>query len=157
MFHAACAASQRPAFNPTRGSGAGAVADTMGATGGGITAGGGGGGGGGVPRPPRPPAASPAGGMADVSLGGDGAAAGGSPDGGVAAGGAAGGGALGAGGDTAGGAPGVVAGGDVFFPELAHAGTPNAPAAKRAVASRPLTSSNRIFVIGGFPAFRSSD
>src|SRR3954453_7990366 len=51
MFHAACAASQRPAFSPTRGSGVGAVAETIGATGAGITAGGGGGGGGGVPRP----------------------------------------------------------------------------------------------------------
>src|SRR5438874_12429644 len=52
MFHAACAASQRPGFRPTRGSGVGAVAETIGATGGGITAGGGGGGGGGgLPRP----------------------------------------------------------------------------------------------------------
>src|SRR5438128_10653975 len=56
MFHAACAASQRPGRSPTRGSGDGAVADTIGSTGFGITAGGGGGGGGGVPRPPRPPA-----------------------------------------------------------------------------------------------------
>src|SRR5215510_52818 len=47
MFHAACAASQRPGRSPTRGSGDGAVADTIGVTGGGITAGGGGGGGGG--------------------------------------------------------------------------------------------------------------
>jgi len=158
MFHAACAASQRPAFSPTRGSGVGAVAETMGATGAGITAGGGGGGGGGVPRPSRPPAASPAGGVAGVPLGGAGAAAGGAADGGVAAGGVAGGGVLGAGVDTAGGVPGVVAGGDVVFPELAHAGTPNAPAANRAVASRPLISSNRIFlIVGGSPAFRSSD
>src|SRR6266516_2798883 len=44
MFHAACAASQRPAFRPTRGSGAGVLAETIGVTGGGITAGGGGGG-----------------------------------------------------------------------------------------------------------------
>src|SRR5437773_6346137 len=51
MFQAACAASQRPAFRPTRGSGVGAVAETIGVTGGGITAGAGGGGGGGVPRP----------------------------------------------------------------------------------------------------------
>src|SRR3954452_5581718 len=51
MFHAACPASQRPGLRPTRGSGVGAVADTIGATGGGITAGGGGGGGGGMPRP----------------------------------------------------------------------------------------------------------
>jgi len=129
----------------------------MGATGAGITAGGGGGGGGGVPRPPRPAAASPAGGVAGVSVGGTGAAAGGAADGGAAAGGVAGGGVLGAGADTVGGVPAVVAGGDVLFPELAHAGTPNAPAANRAVASRPL-SSNRIFLIGGgSPAFRSSD
>src|SRR5437660_10398886 len=51
MFHAACAASQRPGLRPTRGSGVGAVSDTIGVTGAGITAGGGGGGGGGVPRP----------------------------------------------------------------------------------------------------------
>src|SRR5262245_36579891 len=56
MFHAACAASQRPGLRPTRGSGDGAVVETIGSTGFGITAGGGGGGGGGVPRPP--PAAS---------------------------------------------------------------------------------------------------
>src|SRR5262245_66354935 len=63
MFHAAWAASQRPALRPTRGSGDGAVADTMGATGGGRTAGAGGGGGGGVPRPPTGtlPPAGPAG------------------------------------------------------------------------------------------------
>src|SRR3954471_9551153 len=51
MFHAAWAASQRPALRPTRGSGVGVVADTIGVTGLGITAGGGGGGGGGAPRP----------------------------------------------------------------------------------------------------------
>src|SRR5436309_10536055 len=61
MFHAACAASQRPALSPTRGSGDGVVPDTIGSTGFGITAGGGGGGGGGVPRP-RP--AAPAAGVA---------------------------------------------------------------------------------------------
>src|SRR5215831_11121118 len=44
IFQAACPASQRPAFRPTRGSGVGGVIDTIGATGGGITAGGGGGG-----------------------------------------------------------------------------------------------------------------
>src|SRR5262249_55839989 len=83
MFQAACAASQRPAFSPTRGSGAGAVAETIGATGGGITAGGGGGGGGGVPRP------AGAGG-AIVSGAADGAAAaGGVAAGGVAVGGGA--------------------------------------------------------------------
>src|SRR6187549_3825327 len=46
MFHAACSASQRPAFRFGRGSGVGAVADTTGVTGFGISAGGGGGGGG---------------------------------------------------------------------------------------------------------------
>src|SRR5215471_10364985 len=53
MFHAACAASQRPGARPTRGSGFGGVIETIGVTGGGITAGGGGGG---VGRaPPRAP------------------------------------------------------------------------------------------------------
>src|SRR5262249_47311059 len=51
MFQPACAASQRPARSPTRGSGAGVVAETIGSVGFGMTAGGGGGGGGGVPRP----------------------------------------------------------------------------------------------------------
>jgi hypothetical protein len=59
MFHAACAASHRPAASPTRGSGLGAVADTIGFTGGGMTLGGGGGGGGGAPRPRPPPAPRP--------------------------------------------------------------------------------------------------
>src|SRR5437667_11331896 len=53
MFHAACPASQRPGARPTRGSGFGCVIETIGVTGGGITAGGGGGG---VGRaPPRAP------------------------------------------------------------------------------------------------------
>src|SRR5262249_57215199 len=69
MFHAAWAASHRPAFRPTRGSGVGAVAETIGVTGGGITAGGGGGGGGGVARAPR-------GGGAPRPRGGGGAAPG---------------------------------------------------------------------------------
>src|SRR5262245_13920306 len=56
MFHAACAASQRPGARPTRGSGFGGAAETIGVTGGGITAGGGGGG---VGRaPPRAPGTS---------------------------------------------------------------------------------------------------
>src|SRR5437660_10076432 len=59
MFQAACPASQRPGLSPTRGSGVGAVVETIGSTGFGMTAGGGGGGGGGVPRPPRPPPAAP--------------------------------------------------------------------------------------------------
>src|SRR5215467_12676720 len=46
MFHAARAASQRPAARPMRGSGFGAVIETIGVTGGGITAGGRGGKGG---------------------------------------------------------------------------------------------------------------
>src|SRR5262245_60044758 len=54
-FHAAWPASHRPGDRPTRGSGLGVVADTVGVTGAGITAGGGVGGGGGFPRP-RPPA-----------------------------------------------------------------------------------------------------
>src|SRR5438094_9556122 len=97
MFHAACAASQRPAFRPTRGSGVGAVAETIGVTGGGITAGGGGGGGGGLPRP------AGAGG-AIVSGAADGAAAGGAAAGAPAAGGAAAGGGAGAGAGAAAGA-----------------------------------------------------
>src|SRR5262245_57658021 len=53
MFHAAWAASQRPGARPIRGSGLGGVTETIGVTGGGITAGGGGGG---VGRaPPRAP------------------------------------------------------------------------------------------------------
>src|SRR5580765_804978 len=48
IFHAAWAASHRPALRPIRGSGEGVVAETIGVTGFGITAGGGGGGGGGV-------------------------------------------------------------------------------------------------------------
>ena len=62
MFHAACAASHRPGLNPMRGSGDGAVIETIGSTGFGITAGAGGGGGGGVARPP--PGAPAAGGGA---------------------------------------------------------------------------------------------
>src|SRR5581483_8821796 len=68
MFQAACPASQRPGFNPTRGSGVGAVSDTIGVTGLGITAGGGGGGGGGVPRPAGA-AALPAGVLAGAAAG----------------------------------------------------------------------------------------
>src|SRR5947209_19590366 len=86
MFQAACAASQRPAFRPTRGSGVGALADTIGVTGGGITAGAGGGGGGGVPRPPAAGGAIVSAGAAGAAPA-DGAAAGA----GAAAGGAAGG------------------------------------------------------------------
>src|SRR5262245_45921246 len=61
MFHAACAASHRPALRPTRGSGLGAVAETIGVTGAGMTAGGGGGGVGRAPprAPAFPPAAAP--------------------------------------------------------------------------------------------------
>src|ERR1051325_9268917 len=62
MFQAACPASQRPAARPTRGSGLGGVAETIGVTGGGMTAGGGGGGVGrapalalALPRFPRSP------------------------------------------------------------------------------------------------------
>src|SRR5262245_37069617 len=154
MFHAACAASQRPGRSPTRGSGDGAVADTIGVTGGGITAGGGGGGGGGVPRPPPAP---PAAGAAPAA--GEGAAAGGADAGGAAAGAGAlgggaavGGGALGAGAGA--GELGVAAGGAPFDPELAHAGTPNVAAASR-TANRPLRHNKRIVLTGDSLAFRS--
>src|SRR6266487_3138189 len=161
MFHAACAASQRPGRSPTRGSGDGVVADTIGSTGFGITAGGGGGGGGGVPRPPRPAAfiaSPPAGAAADA------------PPGGVAAGGvvvtgggvAAGGGVAGAGGVAAGGgfgcgaaagaAAGVTAGGAVFE-EPAHAATPTVPAASREVTHKATIH----FMVDLPPASCSSD
>src|SRR3954470_23161282 len=58
MFQAACPAFHQPALRPTRGSGLGAVPDTIGSTGFGIDLGGIGGGGGGVPRPPPRPAAA---------------------------------------------------------------------------------------------------
>src|SRR5258708_39547008 len=120
MFHAACAASHRPAFRPTRGSGVGVVEDTMGSTGFGMTAGGGGGGGGGVPRPPRPASAAPAAGIAaaGVVAGADGAA------GAVGVGAAAGGGVPGVG--AGGGGPRAAAGAAPFVDELAHAGDPSA-------------------------------
>src|SRR5437899_12355675 len=104
MFQAACAASQRPALNPTRGSGVGVVPETIGSTGFGITAGGGGGGGGGVPRP-RP--AAPAAGVAPDGAG-VGTAAGGvaAAGGGVGAGAALGG--VAAGGGVAGAAAGAL-------------------------------------------------
>src|SRR5262245_43701016 len=155
MFHAACAASQRPAFRPTRGSGVGVVADTIGVTGAGITAGGGGGGGGGgLPRPAGAGGGIVSGGAAGRAGAGCGAG-GGRAGGGAAAGAAAGGGVVGAG-AAGGAAAGVVAGGDDLGPELAHAGTPNAPAANSAAASRPLIRNHRMFLIGGFPASRSS-
>jgi hypothetical protein len=155
MFHAACAASQRPALSPTRGSGDGAVADTIGATGGGITAGAGGGGGGGVPRPAAAGGAIVSGGPAGAAPG-DGAAAGvGALGGGVAAGV----GVLGAGAAAGGGALGVAAGGAPFDPELAHAGTITAAAASNIATSSASISSERvclIALIGDSPAFRSS-
>src|SRR5213593_1994354 len=85
MFHAACAASQRPGLRPTRGSGDGAVPDTIGSTGLGITAGGGGGGGGGAPRPAGAMVFGPAGAAAGAGAG----AAGGGVLGAAAAGGGA--------------------------------------------------------------------
>src|SRR5437867_8993283 len=155
MFHAACAASHRPALRPTRGSGLGAVADTMGATGGGMTAGAGGGGGGGVPRPPRPPAdaaSPPAGAAADASPGGVAGGAAATGAGGVSGGGGV---AAGAGlgcGTAAGGAPGVTAGGAVFD-EAAHAATPNA-----LPASTDATDKATIHFMGDLPpASCSSD
>src|SRR5207247_10866407 len=149
MFHAACAASHRPALRPTRGSGVGAAADTMGATGEGMTAGAGGGGGGGLPRPPRPPAdaISPPAGAADASPGGV-AAAGGSAATGAGAfaggGGVAAGGGLGCG-AAAGDALGVTAGGAVFD-EAAHAATPNT-----LVASTDATHKATIHFMGDLP------
>src|SRR5438128_931976 len=141
MFHAACAASQRPAFRPTRGSGDGAVADTIGSTGFGMTAGGGGGGGGGVPRPPAPPAAPAAG----VSADGVGA-----PAGGVAVGG----GVLGAGGGGA--VVGAAAGGAAVWPECAHAFVPMAAAANSTAASSPWINSDSCFLMTSDPpAFRA--
>jgi hypothetical protein len=106
MFHAACAASQRPGASPIRGSGVGAVAETIGLTGGGITLGGGVGGGGGLPRPPRPPVAD----AADASAGGVGVAAAGAAAGVAAAGGGVAGVACGG----AGGLAGAVAAGAGF-------------------------------------------
>src|SRR5262249_19049376 len=153
MFQAACAASHRPAFSPTRGSGAGAVAETIGATGGGITAGGGGGGGGGLPRPAGAGGAIVSGAADRAGAAGGVAAGGGAAAGGVAAGGAVG---AGAGADAGGGVAGA-AGGDALVPALAHAGTPTAAAANRTVASRALINSNRMLLIGDSPAFRSSD
>src|SRR5262245_7064834 len=152
MFHAAWAASQRPAFRPTRGSGDGAVADTRGATGGGMTAGTGGGGGGGVPRPPPGPM-PPAGAAADGSLGGAAAAAGveAPADGGgvVACGGVAAGGGVVAGGvgcgAAAGGVLGATAGGAVLD-EPAHAATPNA-----LPASRNASNNATIHLMGVLP------
>jgi hypothetical protein len=118
MFQAACAASHQPAFRPTRGSGDGGVAETIGCTGAGISCGIGGGGGGGAPRPPRPPAAgAPVAGAAPAA----GAAA---ASGGVAAAG----GVLAAGGVAAGAAAGDVDGGAALVDELAHDAAPNASA-----------------------------
>src|SRR5262245_51773549 len=132
MFQAASPASHHPAFSPTRGSGFGAVAETIGFTGFGIVDGGVGGGGGGVP--PRPPAAPPPGaaaaGAAPAGCA-DGAAAGG-----VAAGCAAAGGGV-AGAAAGGGALGVVAGGAALLDELAHAAMKAVPPASSPAAKTP--------------------
>ena len=142
MFQAACAAFHRPAARPTRGSGVGAVIETIGVTGAGITAGGGSGGGGGVPppRPPRPP--PPAGGSA--------AAAPAPPAGGVAtggcttAGGAAGGGTTaGTAGCVTGGGAGVVAGADFG---------PHAAAMITAVTRDAAICGGRLHGVGSFTA-----
>src|SRR5437867_5730618 len=154
MFHAACAASQRPAFRPTRGSGVGAVAETIGVTGGGITAGAGGGGGGGVPRPAGAGGAIVSGAAAGAAAA-DGAAAG---AGAAAAGAGAVAGAGAGAAVAAGGVLGVAAGGDAFavVVDLAHAGTPSA-AANNTDASRPSTINHDLIVlIGDSPAFRAS-
>src|SRR4051812_47993876 len=114
MFHAACPASHQPALRPTRGSGDGTVAETIGVTGFGMTFGGSGGGGGGVPRPARPPpAGAPAPGAAAAA-----------PAAGVAgcsAGAAAGCGAAGAAAGACAAGAGVVAGGLLVVDELPHA------------------------------------
>ncbi|PYR42611.1 MAG: hypothetical protein DMF93_05425 [Acidobacteria bacterium] len=126
------------------------MAETIGVTGGGITAGGGGGGGGGLPRP------AGAGG-AIVSGAADGAAAAGVAAGAPAAGGAAaGGGAGAAAGAALGGAAGA-AGADAFVLELAHAGTASAAAPTHAATSRPSINHGLIVLISGSPAFRASD
>src|SRR5436190_13319557 len=130
MFHAAWPASHHPALRPTRGSGDGAMPDTIGVTGRGITEGGVGGGGGGVPRPPRPAAAGcplpasgcpPAGGCAAGCAGAaaEGCAAGGCA--GCAAGCAGAGVAAG----VAAGFAGAAAGGLVVVDELPHAAANN--------------------------------
>jgi hypothetical protein len=133
MFQPACAASHRPAFSPTRGSGIGAIAETIGAVGFGMTAGGGGGGGGGVPRPPRPASGAVAG------IAGGGAAAGSAA---AAAGDGAGGGDATAGGAEAvtggGGALGTPAAAGAFVEELAHAGTPSDAVASRTPDNPPM-------------------
>src|SRR6516164_4547276 len=139
MFHAAWPASQRPGLSPTRGSGDGVVAETIGSTGFGITAGGGGGGGGGFPRP------AGAGG-AIVSGAADGAAGAAGAAGAGAAGAADGGGAVGGGAAAGGGALGVAAGGDEVVFELAQAYTPTANAA----------STMSFFISGDLPASRAS-
>src|SRR5262245_25408761 len=136
MFQAACAASQRPGLSPTRGSGDGAVVETIGSTGFGITAGGGGGGGGGgVPRPgaaaagPAPAdGAAGAGEAAGVDGAADGVAGGGAADGAGVAGAAAGG--LG------------VAGGEAVWSAVLHANHPNASA---------TTNSAYVFLIASDP------
>src|SRR5689334_11297331 len=58
MFHAASPASHTPALSPTRGSGVGAVADTIGSAGLGSVDGGGPYAGAVGPRPPRPAGAA---------------------------------------------------------------------------------------------------
>src|SRR5262245_6370468 len=148
MFHAACAASQRPGRSPTRGSGDGAVAETIGSTGFGITAGGGGGGGGGggdVPPPPGGGVAPGAVAAEDVPASGvtAGGAAGGVADGSL------GGAAEGAGvaGAAAGGAAGGAAGVEAFLPAVVQANHPSASA---------TTNSVRVVLIVSYPpAFRA--
>jgi len=125
MFHAACAASQRPGLSPIRGSGDGVVADTIGSTGFGITAGGGGGGGGGVPRPAGAGAA--AGGVAAPVEAAAGAGVGAGADAvGVGDGVGAGGGVAGA---AAGAGAGFGAATEAVLVEPPHANQPSASAA----------------------------
>src|SRR3954469_772588 len=114
MFQAACPAFHQPALRPTRGSGVGAVPETIGSTGLGMDFGGIGGGGGGVPRPPPRPAVAGAPVSAGWAVAGWPAAGapGGGCGGGVVAAGAAGGCA-----DGVGVAAGVTAGGAAVFDE----------------------------------------
>src|SRR4029453_8910995 len=145
MFHAACAASQRPGLSPTRGSGDGAVADTIGSTGFGITAGAGGGGGGGVPRPP--PGVAGAGGVAPAGAA-VGAGAGAGADGvgdGVAAGVGVGVGVglgVGVAGAAAGAGAGFGDGVDAVLVDGPHAYHPNASA---------KTDNANFFLIASYP------
>src|SRR5215471_17178930 len=123
-FHAASPASHRPGLSPTRGSGDGAAADTIGVTGFGIVDGGfGGGGSGGPPRPPRP---APAGAFPVSAAAGAAAGCAAGALAGAFAGAAA---SCGAAGAAAGGVFGAVFGGAAVFDPPPHAASAHASAA----------------------------